>query len=555
MTPGLLPYVPTMPNLIHDAARRFGERDYIVTPDRRLSFRAVESQSRRLAKRLMKAGVGKGTRVAILFPQGPDFVVAIAAVTRIGAIAVPLSTFLRPPEMSRATRHADVSLLLAPRALLGRDVAEFLEATWPQLAAARHPQLFLTDAPYLRMVWLCGGSDRPWATGTPELSASGGESGESSGGQTSDDEIGDEGNDEVSDELLRQVEAEVRPSDLMVLVSTSGATAEPKGVMHTHGAQVRHGWTLAQLYDLTSDVRTFTSMPFFWVGGLTVSLLSHLHVGATVITAERIDGPVIVDTIERERATRVVGWTLVEQLTGDPALVDRDLAWLVDLQPASITHPGRRHNSLGMSETSGPHTVAPASVGDVDLPDALLGSFGPPVPGVEHKIVDPTNRSILPDGVEGEICVRGYSLMDGLYKKERSETFDADGWYATGDKGYFRDGLLYFTGRLSEMIKTRGANVAPREVELAIETLPGVKAAFVVGLPDGERGQQVACMVCPHPGWDLDPPSLTEQLRGVLSSYKVPRKIVVVPYDEAPWLASGKISKPRVAEALSEAPA
>jgi acyl-CoA synthetase (AMP-forming)/AMP-acid ligase II len=360
---------------------------------------------------------------------------------------------------------------------------------------------------------------------------------------------------EITDELLGQLEAEVRPSDLMVLVSTSGATAEPKGVLHTHGAQVRHSWTLAQLYELTDEVRTFTSMPFFWVGGLTVSLLNHLHVGAMVITAERIDGPVIVDTIEREGATRVVGWTLVEQLTGDPALADRDLRWLVALQPSSISHPGRRHNSLGMSETSGPHTVAPASEADVELPDALLGSFGPPVPGMQHKIVSPDDGSILPDGVEGEICVRGYSLMDGLYKKERSTTFDPDGWYHTGDKGYLRDGLLYFTGRLSEMIKTRGANVAPREVELALESLPGVKAAFVVGLPNGETDQQVACMVCPEPGTDLDPASLTSQLREMVSSYKVPRKILVVPYEDAPWLPSGKISKPRVIETLKETPA
>jgi acyl-CoA synthetase (AMP-forming)/AMP-acid ligase II len=534
MTTDPLAFVPTMPNLIRYAADRYGERDFIVTPQVRLSFSAAEIQSRRLAKRLLKAGVSKGTRVGILFPQGPDFMVAFAAITRVGAMAVPLSTFLRPPEMKRACRHADINVLIAPRVLLGRDVPEFLETTWPQLGTTSRSELLLPDAPYLRAIWLCGGSDRPWTVDTPEFS-------------TLDDD------DEITDEILGEVESEVRPSDLMVLVSTSGATAEPKGVVHTHGAQVRHSWTLAQLYELTADVRTFTTMPFFWVGGLTVSVLTHLHVGATVITAERIDAPVIVDTIERERVTRVVGWTLVEQLRGDPAVADRDLDWLVDLQPSSIVHPGRRHNSLGMSETSGPHTVAPASDGDVDLPDALLGSFGPPAPGVQHKIVNPADGAVLPDGVEGEICVRGYSVMDGLYKKERSETFDEDGWYHTGDKGCLRDGLLFFTGRLSEMIKTRGANVAPREVELAMESLPGVQAAFVVGLPDGERDQVVAAMVCPEPGADPDPALLLAQLREMLSSFKVPRKIVVVPYDEAPWLPSGKISKPRVAELLINA--
>ena len=113
------------------------------------------------------------------------------------------------------------------------------------------------------------------------------------------------------------------------MIYTSGATADPKAVVHTHGAQIRHAWSLAQLYGFTEDVRTFTTMPFFWVGGLTVCLLSHLHVGAAVITVERMDPPAMVELIERERATRLVGWTLLDRITGDPALADRDLSWLV----------------------------------------------------------------------------------------------------------------------------------------------------------------------------------------------------------------------------------
>jgi acyl-CoA synthetase (AMP-forming)/AMP-acid ligase II len=204
-----------------------------------------------------------------------------------------------------------------------------------------------------------------------------------------------------------------------------------------------------------------------------------------------------------------------------------------------------------MSETCGPHTAAATDEEDIDLPEELRGSFGPPVPGVEHKIVDPATGSPVPDGVEGEICVRGYSLMDGLYKRQRGETFDADGWYHTGDKGYFRQGLLFFTGRLTEMIKTGGANVAPLEVELAMQSLPGVRAAFVVGLPDPDRGQLVGCVICPEPDKQVDPAWLIEELRDRLSSYKIPRKIMVVPYDDAPWLPSGKISKPRIVEMLT----
>ena len=534
MTSPSAPFTPTIVQLLRHADQRFAARDYVVTHDKRLTFGSAEQQSRRLAKRLLQAGVGKGTRVGVLFPQGPDFVTALLAITRIGGIAVLLSTFLRPPELARAVRHADLDTLIAPRSLLGQDLEEQFEITWPELRPHRTAGLYLTEAPYLRRIWLVGGADRPWAITTPQF------------GDLADDGV-------VTEEIFEQIEEEVRPSDLMVMIYTSGATADPKTVVHTHGAQIRHAWSLAQLYGFTEDVRTFTTMPFFWVGGLTVCLLSHLHVGAAVITVERMDPPAMVELIERERATRLVGWTLLDRITGDPALADRDLSWLVEIEASgSAPDPGLRHNSLGMSETCGPHTAAAAVEKEVDLPERLRGSFGPPVPGVQHKVVDPENPSVeLPDGVEGDLLVRGYSLMDGLYKKERSETFDEDGWYRTGDKGFFRDSYLFFTGRSTEMIKTGGANVAPREVELAIESLPGVQAAFVVGLPDTKRGQLVGCLVCPEPDAEIDPPELTGRLRDLLSTYKIPRVVKVMPYEEAPWLPSGKISKPRVVDLLS----
>jgi acyl-CoA synthetase (AMP-forming)/AMP-acid ligase II len=361
---------------------------------------------------------------------------------------------------------------------------------------------------------------------------------------------------DISDQLLSNAEEQVSPADPMVMIFTSGATAEPKAVVHTHGAQVRQSANLAELYGFSEgeDLRSFTNMPFFWVGGLTVLLLTHLHVGGTVITVERMDALEIVRLIERTNPTRVAGWTLMERLMGDPALAGRDLTWLVDLQPASMRFPGMRHNSLGMTETSGPHTAAPRPMSDEELTPAQLGSFGPPVPGVEHKIVDPETGDLLPPGVEGEICVRGYSLTAGLYKRERTETFDADGWYHTGDRGYFRDGLLFFTGRHSGMIKTGGANVSPREVEQVVAALPGVQAAFVVGLPDADRGEIVGCLVCPEPGSELDPDDVAEQLRDQLSSYKVPRRLRVIAFEDAPWLPSGKVSMPGVAAMLAEEP-
>jgi len=249
--------------------------------------------------------------------------------------------------------------------------------------------------------------------------------------------------------------------------------------VHSHGAQVRQAQKLARLYGLTTSDRSFTNMPFFWVGGLTVVLLAHMEVGAAVIAVQRNDSAEMLDLIEETRPTRLVGWTLVERLEADPTFAQRDLTWLAGVHRQPAVDPASRHNSLGMSETSGPHTAASSSENQSDLPDELRGSFGPAVAGMQHKIVDPDTGATLADSLEGEICVRGEGLMVGLHKKEHAEVFDDDGWYHTGDRGSFRDGFLFFTGRLSEMIKTAGANVAPREVELAVAGLSGVKAAFV----------------------------------------------------------------------------
>jgi len=190
---------------------------------------------------------------------------------------------------------------------------------------------------------------------------------------------------------------------------------------------------------------------------------------------------------------------------------------------------------------------------DVDLPERLRGSFGHSVPGLEHKIVDPETGAALPPGEFGEICVRGYSLMLGLYKQEREDVFDRDGFYHTGDAGHFdADGVLFFEARLGEMIKTAGANVTPREVEVVIETFPEVVSAFVVGLPDPGRGQNVAAAVVLKRGAALDADRARARLRDELSAYKIPREWLFAAKESLPFTDSGKIDKKRLVALFAE---
>jgi acyl-CoA synthetase (AMP-forming)/AMP-acid ligase II len=164
--------------------------------------------------------------------------------------------------------------------------------------------------------------------------------------------------------------------------------------------------------------------------------------------------------------------------------------------------------------------------------------------GAERMVVDPDTGQQLADGEEGELLVRGYGVTQGYYKREREEVFDAEGWLHTGDRCFIFDNRPYFLGRFYEMVKSRGANVSPREVELVLESFPDVAHAIVFGLPHPELEEEVTAVVVPTPGTQPDAESIRARARVELSSYKVPTRIEMVGAEgDIPWLASGKPDK------------
>jgi acyl-CoA synthetase (AMP-forming)/AMP-acid ligase II len=195
-----------------------------------------------------------------------------------------------------------------------------------------------------------------------------------------------------------------------------------------------------------------------------------------------------------------------------------------------------------MTETGGPHTMV--EVPDTPLPTERRGSFGIPLPGVvQHRIVDPSGFEVAP-GQHGEIQVRGQILMNGIYKQERHEVFSPDGWYSTGDRGWFDDaGHLHFAGRASALIKTAGSNVSPAEVESVLDAMPGVLHSFVVALPHPVRGEIVGAAVVPAHGVDLSSEAVMAHAKRNLSSFKVPTVVAVIAESELPMLPTGKVDR------------
>lgn len=536
---------PSLPKFLREVVGRFGDRDAVVANGARLTYREADERSRRLARGLLADGVAKGTRVGILMPNGVDWVVTWLAAARIGALVVPINTFYQVRELAHVLRHADVERLLLHPRFLKHDYLERLEAAVPGLASAdgRRP-LHLASLPFLRQVRVWGTAARPWARG----------------GENELEELA-VSTPAVDDGFLAAVEGEVHPADWLTIVYSSGSTAAPKGVVHSHGTVVRHARTMCGVYELEPGDRIYSPMPLFWVGGFVISLLAPMHAGACLLTEGAFEPGRTLDLLESERATVVLGWPhFAQSMAEHPSFARRDLSsvrrgslWQVLPEHLRPKDPQLRSNSLGMTETCGPHTVADSRE---DLPESLRGAFGRAVPGVEHKVVDPDTGATLPQGELGEICVRGYSRMQALYKVEREDTFDADGYYRTGDSGYFNeDGWLFFRGRLGEMIKTGGANVTPAEVEAALVELPGVSEAYVAGIPDAERGQVVAAAVVPSAGRTVTAGALLERLRGELSAYKVPQHVLVCEKSALPFTDSGKIQRRLLAELLARSSA
>jgi len=202
--------------------------------------------------------------------------------------------------------------------------------------------------------------------------------------------------------------------------------------------------------------------------------------------------------------------------------------------------PDLRHGTYGQTEVGSTLTT---SGDEGDLPERLRGAFGQVVPGYEVKIVDPDTGDECSTGQLGEAWVRGPFLMDGYYGKTRGQVFEPGGWFRTGDMGLLdAEGYFYFKNRRNDMIKTAGANVAPREVEAVLRELTGGLPCYVVGVPDAQRGQLVAAVVVAERPDEVDEASLSERLSARLSSYKVPRRILRLAQAEMPVMPTGKVN-------------
>jgi acyl-CoA synthetase (AMP-forming)/AMP-acid ligase II len=471
----------TIDALLHHHAA--STKPMVIDPDTRISYAELDAGTRELAAGLIRAGIAKGSRVGLIMPNSADWVRIALAITRIGAILVPLSTLLTSRELTAQLRTASVQYLIAVEQFRGR----------------RYPH---DPVPSLRETW------------------------------TPDDILAFTGSASLPP---------VRPSDPLVIMFTSGSSGAPKGVVHSHAnalAAVRSGLGARCI---TAETRLDLPMPFFWVGGFGAGVLSALVAGATLVTEPVPHPEATLKLLQREQVTLFRGWPeQAEALARHPADVDLSAlraGSLEALLPANLrSEPGARASLFGMTESFGPYCGYPA---DVDMPRSAWGSCGKPFPGMDVRIVDSATGQPLPSGAVGEIQIRGRHVMRGICRRSREDVFTRDGYYPTGDLGYLdTDGFLFHRGRSDDMFKVRGATVYPSEVQRALRCLPGVRAAHVVNVPDGQANRVGAVLV----GDRLSVETLRTATQAAISSFKVPTLWLLLDDEDAvPRGATGTV--------------
>ena len=534
--------VTTLGDLLLLAADRYPDAPALIFPGERITYAELAERAIARARSLQALGVRPREHVGLLLPTSFEFVEFLFAIALCGAVVVPMNARYKHSELAYVIENGDLTTIITTDRLAEHvNFVERLTQALPGLAQAQDPRrLNLPGAPRLRSVVLLGSGTAPGFLSQPAFEALAAGSPE----------------DQVHEARLR-----VRLRDVAIMLYTSGTTANPKGCLLTHEAMVRNSIALGrQRYALRHEDVFWSPLPMFHIAAI-LPLCAIFDVGGAYATMTYFDAGTALRMLESEKVTATYPCfvTIMSDLIYHPDFSRTDLSRITlmnsnfAVQPPAIAQamlkamPHATYvGTFGMTETAGTVTTSRLD----DPLEQRIGRLGRPLPGVEVRIQDPATGATAPTGGRGEVLVRGYSILEGYYKDavKTAAALDAEGWYHTGDIGSFdEDGTLMFHGRLKDMLKVGGENVAAAEIEGCLQRHPGVKLAQVVGIPDARLVEVPAAFVERKPGFDVGAQELIDYCRGEIAGFKVPRQIRFV--SEWPMSAS-KIQKFRLRDEL-----
>lgn len=501
------------------------------------SYAELWDRANAVARALLACGVGKGTRVGVLMTNRPEFLSATFGIALAGGVAATFSTFSTTAELDHLLQASGVSVLLVERQVLKKDFVAMAAELEPAIASGSPGGLRSERFPHLTHIAAVGeglGVAEPWDTFLARGSAE-------------------------SQPLVDARAAAVMPADPAVLFFSSGSTAKPKGILSAHRGVTLQLWRWPRWYAAKpGELRMWSANGFFWSGNFSMALGGALSSGGSLVLQSTFDAGEALTLMEREKATFLNSWPHQwEQLIAAPNWASADLSSLVyiDRKSPIAQHPTvnstwrEPYAAFGNTETFTLMSTYPANTQD----DVVAGSHGLPCHGNTLKIVDPLTAMTVPMGNRGEICVKGPTLMLGYIGIPLDETLDAEGFFRTGDGGWFDDaGRLHWEGRLNDIIKTGGANVSPVEVDTLLRTMPGVRISQTVGVPHDTLGELVVACIVAHDGAVLDAAAVKAFAKEQLASFKVPREVLFFAEDELATTGTAKIKTADLRKLASE---
>ncbi len=522
----------TLPGYLREVTSRFAGREALVRhrPDgtvERWSYDDLWARAQAVARALIASGTGKDSRVGILMSNRPEWLAAFFGVGLAGGVAVTLSTFSTPPELSALLQASCIETLLFEGHVLKKDFAAILTELAPQIRAAAPGQLATPSFPFLRRLVVVGERPEGRAIETWEEFLRLGEA--------------------IEPELLDARAASVAPADAGALFFSSGSTGKAKGILSAHRGVAAQLWRWRWFTGAGDDVRTLSANGFFWSGNFCQTFGPTLSSGGAIVLQPTFDPEEALRLMQAERVTYPVAWP--HQWARLQAAPNWEATDLSSLRYVDSQCPLARHRTVGTrwveprwaygsTETFTIVTGFPANT-----PESIGGdTHGRALPGAVVEIVDPVTHEVLSRGESGEIAVKGATLMLGYIGVPPEETFDGHGFFHTGDAGRIdSQGRLIWEGRMTDLIKTGGANVSPIEVDEALLGCPGVKLSRTVGVPHETLGEMVVTCVLPEPGRSLDEDGVRDFLRSRLASYKIPRRVLFVSESELSFTGSAKV--------------
>jgi fatty-acyl-CoA synthase len=530
----------TVGDLLEEKARIQPDIEAVVYADRglRWSYHEFNQLCRKAAKGLMNLGIKKGDHIAIWASNTPEWLVSQFSTGKMGAVLVTVNTNYRTSELEYLLKQSDSQTIILMEEYRGASYIDMLYEICPELKSSKPGELNSAKLPFLKNVIVLGENSYPGTYSWQDIMESG---------------------KEVEDKELDERLSNLSPHDVINMQYTSGTTGFPKGVMLTHSNIVNNGYNIAGCMRLSNEDRLCIPVPFFHCFGCVLGVLACVSVGATMVPLQEFDPRQVLKTVQDEKCTALHGVpTMFISELNLPDFDQYDLSHLrtgimagsncpIEVMKGVMDKMGADEITIAYGQTESSPVITQTRTHDpIEL---KVETVGKSLPNVEVKIVEPGSNREVPNGVQGELCTRGYHVMKGYYKNEEATrlAIEEKGWLHTGDLAIMDEhGYCRITGRLKDMIIRGGENIYPREIEEFLYSHPKVLDVQVIGIPDEVYGEEVMAWIILKEGQRATPEEIREYCTGKISRHKIPRYIEFT--DSYPMTASGKIQKFRLRE-------